>query len=131
MKESTYITAGTILLAAAFIVAVGMPKMFFLLVSAFYLFLCLGVDWIANVNHDYPLAYLIAAIATLAMSLLAYYDAHISFTFIPSAIVSGYVSAAATRENNGVILGVLLSVFTFLFLWAINMALLNTAMMLA
>ena len=122
-SDTICIIAGTIILAAAFIVAVGLPKMFFLLVIASNLFLCLGVDWIANINHDYPVAYLVASIATLTMGLLACYDVHVAYTFIPSAIVSGYVSASATRETGGVIHGVSICIFTFLFWWVFNMSL--------
>ena len=128
-SDTICITAGTLLLAAAFIVAVGLPKMFFLLLIASNLFLCLGVDWIANINHDYPVAYLVASIATLTMGLLACYDVHVAYTFIPSAIVSGYVSASATREFGGVIHGVIVCIITFLFLWVLNISLISMCSM--
>ena len=123
--ETILVTLATILCAVAFLFAFAEPKAFFLLALVTNLGLCLGIEWIANIKHEYSEAYLMAAIATLVMSLLAYYDVHVAYTFIPSAIVSGYVSASATRESGGVIHGVIICIFTFLFLWALNMSLIS------
>lgn len=127
--ETILVTLATILCAVAFLFAFALPKAFFLLVLVTNLSLCLGIEWIANIKNEYSVAYLMGAIATLVMSLLAYYDVHVAYAFIPSAIVSGYVSASATRETGGVIHGVLISIFTFLFLWVLNMSLMSMCSM--
>ena len=121
--ETILVTLATILCAVAFLFAIALPKAFFLLALVINLSLCLGIEWIANIKKEYSEAYSMAAIATLVMSLLAYFDVHVAYTFIPSAIVSGWVSASATRETGGVIHGVILCIFTFFLLWVLNMSL--------
>lgn len=117
--EKILIWLGVILVAVAFVLAFEMSKVFFILVCVTNIATCIGVEAFSE-ESCYPLAFFWGALAAFIMVLLAYTNAHIALTFIPSAIVAGCTSASATRNSMNNWLGIVFAVLVFFLFWLCN-----------
>ena len=127
--ESSMIWLGFILLALAFITALEMPKVFFILVVVMNLSLCLGSQWLfTNDVKMYPFSFVIASISTFLMVVLVDCEAHIAMTFLPSSLVAGNITAAIMNYKNFRWFDIFAVVMVFLLVWAMNLMLMSLCM---
>ena len=119
-RDTILIVVGTVLCSVAFLTAFDLPKAFFPLALFTNVAACMGADLFFTDNDDYPLAFLMASLSVVVMATLGYVHAHIAYTYIPSAIVAGYVSATATRDRKHHWYDILFCGLMFILIWTAN-----------
>lgn len=128
-RDDALINASIIFCVVAFYFAFALPKSYFIFVVLMSFGMNLGIEALFVEEKDYPLASFMASLSILAMVFLGYVQAHVAFTFIPSAITAGYITAAVTRgEDANMVIGALMSVLMFALIWMYNIVMFGSIM---
>ena len=128
-RNDALINASIIFFVIAFYFAFSLPKFYFILVVLMSFGMNLGIEALFVEEKDYPLASFMASLSILATVVLGYMQAHVAFTFIPSAITAGYITAAVTRgEDANMVIGALMSVLMFALIWMCNIVMFGSIM---
>ena len=89
-RNNALINASIIFFVVAFYFAFSLPKFYFILVVLMSFGMNLGIEALFVEEKDYPLASFMASLSILATVVLGYVQAHVAFTFIPSAITANH-----------------------------------------